>query len=77
MSDFNDQHSEPDSNNKPLDSKVAAIPNIELLDFIDRQIEDTEKELECPVCFNVATSPIYRYGCSSWKFEFGSIIFRF
>merc|ERR1719319_1881023 len=34
-------------------------PNLQLLDFITSKIEAKEKELECPVCFEVASSPIY------------------
>jgi len=35
-------------------------PNPELLQFINRQIEELEKELECPVCLEVANTPIYK-----------------
>ena len=43
-----------------------------LLKFIESEIEDLEKELECPVCFNLATSPIFKCDddhliCSSCK----------
>lgn len=34
-------------------------PNRQLLDFIDNQISEKEKELECPVCFEVACAPIF------------------
>jgi len=34
-------------------------PNKQLLDFIEKQIEEKEKELECPVCLEVATIPIF------------------
>ena len=34
-------------------------PNKELLEFIDNQIKEKEKELECPVCLEVACSPIF------------------
>merc|ERR1712179_227277 len=34
-------------------------PNKELLEFIDNQIVEKEKELECPVCLEVACSPIF------------------
>ena len=33
--------------------------NKELLEFIDNQIIEKEKELECPVCLEVACSPIF------------------
>jgi len=33
--------------------------NKELLNFIDNQISEKEKELECPVCLEVAESPIF------------------
>ena len=34
--------------------------NVQLLDFIDRQIDALKQELECPVCFVVATNPIFK-----------------
>ena len=34
-------------------------PNRQLLDFIDNQISEKEKELECPVCLEVAGAPIF------------------
>ena len=34
-------------------------PNEPLIQFIDKQIGEKEKELECPVCFETATAPIY------------------
>jgi len=34
-------------------------PNEPLIQFIDKQISEKEKELECPVCFETATAPIY------------------
>ena len=34
-------------------------PNKQLIDFIDKQIEEKEKELECPVCLEIATVPIF------------------
>ena len=30
------------------------------IEEIDRQIEAKEKELECPICFDVASPPIFR-----------------
>merc|ERR1712192_98841 len=48
-------------------TEPAALPDAqnpaspELLDFISRQIKDAEKELECPVCFEIASqAPIFR-----------------
>jgi len=37
---------------------LAFEPNKELIDFIDHQIDEKEKELECPVCLEVAEAPI-------------------
>lgn len=34
-------------------------PNKQLLNFIDRQIREKEKELECPVCLEIAIVPIF------------------
>ena len=34
-------------------------PNEEFLKFIDKQISEKEKELECPVCLDIACSPIF------------------
>ena len=33
--------------------------NLRLLEYIDGKIEAKEKELECPVCFEVASVPIF------------------
>merc|ERR1712179_309885 len=40
------------------DDKICE-PNKELLEFIDDQISEKERELECPVCLEVACSPIF------------------
>ena len=42
-------------------SEVNAIksPNLQLLEYIDQKIEAKEKELECPVCLEVASVPIF------------------
>ena len=45
--------------NLPDDDKLFYEPNKELLEFIDNQIIEKEKELECPVCLEVACSPIF------------------
>ena len=43
-------------------NKVEAIhpENLKLLDYINDQIEAKAKELECPVCLEVASVPIFR-----------------
>ena len=41
-----------------MDDKINE-PNRELLQFIDDQIVEKEKELMCPVCLEVACSPIF------------------
>lgn len=48
-----------------------------LIQFIESEIEDLEKELECPVCFNLASSPIFKCEddhliCSSCKVKLRS-----
>ena len=39
--------------------KTVKTPNLQLLDYIDQKIEAKEKELECPVCLEVASVPIF------------------
>ena len=39
--------------------KTVETPNLQLLDFIDQKIEAKEEELECPVCLEVASVPIF------------------
>ena len=39
--------------------KTVKTPNLQLLDYIDHKIEVKEKELECPVCLEVASVPIF------------------
>ena len=43
-------------------NKVKALQpeNVKLLDYVNDQIEAKEKELECPVCLEVASVPIFR-----------------
>merc|ERR1719233_2276762 len=43
----------------PEDDKLIYEPNKEFLEFIGDQIIEKEKELECPVCLEVACSPIF------------------
>jgi len=38
----------------------ASSGNPQLLRFMERQIEALEKELECPICFEIAISPIFK-----------------
>ena len=45
--------------NLPDGDKQFYEPNKELLEFIEIQIIEKEKELECPVCLEVASSPIF------------------
>eukprot|EP00092_Neocalanus_flemingeri_P020534 GFUD01022247.1.p1 GENE.GFUD01022247.1~~GFUD01022247.1.p1 ORF type:complete len:742 (-),score=173.54 GFUD01022247.1:248-2473(-) len=49
-----------------LPNQVITLPTVQpgcpqnqLLDFIDKEISEKEKELECPVCFEVAVAPIF------------------
>ena len=42
---------------------LGAGPNLALLDYISKKIEVKEGELECPVCFEVTSAPIFM--CSS------------
>ena len=45
--------------NLPHKDKLSCEPNKELLEFIENQIIEKEKELECPVCLEIACSPIF------------------
>ena len=45
--------------NLPNEEVTPVEPNKQLLDFIDKQIADKEKDLECPVCLEVASAPIF------------------
>ena len=48
------------SDEAPLLNKIEAQPeNLKLFDYINSQIEEKEKELECPVCLEVAAAPIF------------------
>ena len=40
-------------------AKRELHPNLQLLQFIDSKIEAKEQELECPVCFEIASPPIF------------------
>jgi len=55
MKNSRDNHQNQVSTNRPQPVEL----NKELLDFIDNQISEKEKELECPVCLEVAESPIF------------------
>ena len=45
----------------PIESEVMTKANPELLQFMERQIEAVEKELECPICLEVASqAPIFK-----------------
>jgi len=45
--------------NLPDENKLFFEPNKELLEFIEDQVSEKERELECPVCLDVACSPIF------------------
>ena len=49
------------SDNKIMSGEVKTVesPNLQLLHYIDNKIETKEKELECPVCLEVASVPIF------------------
>merc|ERR1719264_1746094 len=45
----------------PIESEVMTKANPELLQFMERQIEAVEKELECPICLEIAfQAPIFK-----------------
>ena len=39
---------------------ASSLPDSWKLDYITKKIEAKEKDLECPVCFEVASSPIFK-----------------
>ena len=47
------------SDEAPLNKIEAQPENLKLFDYINGQIEAKEKELECPVCLEVAAAPIF------------------
>ena len=49
----------PDSSKKAEIEQRKTHPNMQLLEYIDNKIKAKEKELECPVCFEVASAPIF------------------
>ena len=53
----------PDSSkedeSEPSFTKRKTKPNMQLLEYIDNKIAAKEKELECPVCLEVASAPIF------------------
>merc|ERR1712080_291588 len=54
----------PPDSSKEAESEASlterkSTPNMQLLDYIDNKIAAKEKELECPVCFEVASAPIF------------------
>ena len=52
-------HQNNEAKKQKMDKVVTAGPNLPLLEYITRQIKSKEEELECPVCFEVASSPIF------------------
>jgi len=53
---------EGEASSEPVEAaEVMTKANPELLQFMERQIEAVEKELECPICLEVASqAPIYK-----------------
>ena len=53
---------EAEASSEPAEAvEVMTKANPELLQFMERQIEAVEKELECPICLEVASqAPIYK-----------------
>ena len=51
------------TNNRAPTTNEESNVNLELLDFIDSEIQLKEAELECPVCLETADEPIFQ--CSS------------
>ena len=58
--------------------KTMKTPNLELLEYIDHQIEVKERELECPICLEMASVPIFMCDelhliCSSYRPKVGCL----
>jgi len=51
--------SSKEDKSEPSPIKRKTNPNIQLLEYIDNKIKAKEKELECPVCLEVASAPIF------------------
>jgi len=46
---------------EPVQTEVMSKANPELLQFMERQIDAVEKELECPICLEIASqAPIFK-----------------
>ena len=46
---------------EPIEAEVMTKANPELLQFMERQIDAVEKELECPICLEIAfQAPIFK-----------------
>ena len=58
-----DLRTKPEDKKLKIGEHVEAGPNLALLDYISKKIEAKERDLECPVCFEVASAPIFM--CSS------------
>ena len=43
----------------PANNIVAVQPNLQLLEYIDHKILEKEEELQCLVCLETASVPIY------------------
>ena len=53
---------EENSTKKAVDdgAPASSLPDSWKLDYISKKIEAKEKDLECPVCFEVASTPIFK-----------------
>jgi len=60
IKDLKEQLNSNDRKEISTSVEMKIKPNPELLQFINRQIEELEKELECPVCLELATNHIYK-----------------
>ena len=58
-----DLRSTHEDKKQKIEELVEVGPNLALLDYISKKIEAKEGDLECPVCFEVASAPIFM--CSS------------
>ena len=51
--------SSKEADSEPSLTERKTTPNMQLLEYIDNKIAAKEKELECPVCLEVAYAPIF------------------
>ena len=80
--ELNDLKSKHEDKKQKTEEQVVVGPNLVLLDYISKKIEAKEGMLECPVCFEVASAPIFMCSsehlvCSACRTKVGILIILF